>query len=112
MKKEYLENEEIKWGCRDYFVIREDKLIGINHRDWKEIDKGEKYCYIFQTPSTPPDFGLCLMVREDLKEVEGLGITDWGDIKLLEITNFDYINPKEIKSFILQDKEFKNWYDE
>jgi len=101
----------ISWASTEYYLIREDKLISLPSKKWREINKGEKYCHIFQTPSTPPDFGLILKERKDLREVETLGLVPWDDEELVNVTNFDYLNIRDIKDFILQTKKFYNYYD-
>ena len=106
-----LETDKINLSSGEHYLIREDKLISIPKGKWKEINEGEKYCKIFQTPSTPPDFGLSLMLRKELRYIDEL-LTPWNDVELSVVTNYDYLNPTDIISFILQDKEFKNWYDE
>lgn len=111
MYREIQENDRIVWNSMERYLIREDKLISIPKKKWREINEGEKYCIIFQTPSTPPDFGLALLIRNELRMVEDF-LYCWDDKELFEVTNYDYLNPRDIKSFILQDKEFKNWYDE
>ena len=111
MTKEINFNERISWNSTEYFLIRDGKLVSLSSKNWRDINKGEKYCHIFQTPSTPPDFGLILMERTDLKEVEGLGLVPWDDKYLLEVINFDYINPTDIQDFILENKKFHNYYN-
>jgi len=109
-----VENSTINWNSSDFYLVRDNKLISISSKKWREINEGEKYCIIFQSPSTPPDFGLILKERKPLKIVEGLedcGLIPWDDEELNFVINFDYINPKDIKSFILQDKKFYNYYD-
>jgi hypothetical protein len=93
------DNEKISWGSRSFYVVRNDVLQEVFK--YKDVEIGEKYCTITQTPSTPPDFGLILSEKN----------SDGFDKEINSVLDFMLINPKGLKDFILGTKEFKNWYE-
>lgn len=98
--KEYKEDKQITIFLDTYyFVLRDNKVL---YTKWtpdidKHIKKGESYCCITQTPSTPPDKGLTGGIKGD----QSTERTIW-DMNLLCYEG--------IKAF-LEGKPLKNWYD-
>jgi hypothetical protein len=70
------------------------------------VGLGEKYCKIYTTPSTPADFGLILMEKNDKHKYH------IDDDYIRGVEDYMLINPINIKEFILGTREFKNWFDE
>jgi len=93
------DDHEIWWVNTNFYVIRNGHLHEIDK--YENVEVGERYCKIVQTPSTPPDFGLILSEKN----------SDGFDKEINSVLDFMLINPKGLKDFILGTKEFKNWYD-
>jgi hypothetical protein len=110
-----------------FYVLRKDILYKVQE---SEIEVGETCCKMYQTPSTPPDFGLLKLTRikpyknykKYLTENE---LTD-SDENFLTFyqkhisDNFEdagfvedvcMVCPEGVRSFLVGIGEFKNWYD-
>jgi hypothetical protein len=105
--EEILNNNQIKWDCSVYFILKDDKLFKVDK--WNQVPIGEIYCSITQSPSTPPDFGLISMRK-------GSGLNGFEQHQNSEfinsVINFDYLEPEHIKNFIKGEGEFLNYWDE
>jgi len=81
----------------NYYVIRDSKLFMVNRKD---ILADEICCYVGSTPSTPPDIELHREIKRSGGEFEDLH----------SVVNMDYFQPGEIKNYILDIGEFKDWW--
>lgn len=110
MQKIINETDEIKWSNNNCFVVREE---GLCETPYDYVAVGEVYCKIFQTPSTPADFGLATAKKKAPRTIDGASFDSPADDEFIRaVTNFDYIHPKGIRGFILGEEGFYNWYDE
>lgn len=98
------DDDEIRWDSDGYYVVRNGHLQEVFK--YKDVKLGEKYCKIYQTPSTPADFGLILMEKNSKHKYH------FDDDYIKGVEDYMLINPVHMKDFILGTKEFKNWYDE
>ena len=106
-----VKEEDVTWDSKPIYVFRGGELMSTT--DWREINEGELYCNVFQTPSTPADFGLILKKRKELVMSEHYDkLVPIDDEYIDGVENFYYINYNGIKEFLLREGEFYNWYDE
>jgi hypothetical protein len=105
-----VKEEDITWDSRPTYVFRDGELMSTTN--WREINEGELYCNVFQTPTTPADFGLILNKRKSLVILEDYNEAVPIDDEFIDgVENFDYVNYNSIKRFLLREGEFHNWYD-
>ena len=117
------DDETIRWDSRNYFIVRGGELYMLY--DWRAVERDEVYARIFQTPTTPADFGLILQKRCELVYHEPYEGKDcfgndckydgWyspdNDEHIRDVLDYMAINPRDIKGFIMGTREFKNYYE-
>lgn len=86
----------------NYYFIKDELLY--KTKNLNDLEIGDEYCHIFNSPSTPPDIVL-VVERKSNHSMK------WFNIHLREVINMDYFNIDGIKNFLLGIGEFKNWWE-